>query len=406
MSNSKILPSGFTEISVEHILRKYNKTPKVIYLGVLILLVVGFASLFFIHVDISVKAHGILRTPGERIFPRATGTGYVQYINPILRENAKISAGDTLIIIGRDTWNEQLQTAEQRLEELSALLADLTILVNIPYRGASGSYARISELQTAVLRQNYELFRRRHLNHLQAVATAKTIYDRERTLLLERVVTQESYERTKDELDRAMSALSTLYNEQKNQWHTEKQRYLNEQLELQSRSNQLSIQKQELTVIASVSGSVQQLRGLKIGNFVTEGEIFMEISPEGNLYAECYVSPRDIGLIRVGQQAILQIDAFNYNQWGMLQAIVTDIAHDVNLQEGVQMPFFKVFCTPERDYMMLKNGYQAQLKRGMTFSVRFVVARRTVFQLLYDKVDDWLNPNIVRIENQELGIRN
>jgi HlyD family secretion protein len=134
---------------------------------------------------------------------------------------------------------------------------------------------------------------------------------------------------------------------------------------------------------------------LKVGNFLTEGEILMEISPEGDIYAECYVSPRDIGLIQIGQQAVLQIDAFNYNEWGMLQAQVTDIAHDVILQENMQQPFFKVFCMPEKDYMTLKNGYNGQLKKGMTFSVRFIVTQRSLFQLLYDKVDNWLNPNIV-----------
>jgi len=351
--------------------------------------------MFFIHVDVSVRAQGILKTPGERVFPRATGTGHIQYINPILRENAKITAGDTLIIIGRDTWGEQLQTAEQRLSELTDLLADLEILVNIPYRGASGNYARISNFQTAVYRQSFELFRRRHQNNLQIVFSARTIYNRDRNLFAQRVVAQEELERSRAEHDRAMATLSTLYNEQMNQWHTEQQRYLNEQLELQSRINQIEIQKQELIVIASVSGIVQQLQGLRIGSFISEGEILMEISPEGNLYAESFVSPRDIGLIRIGQRAMLQIDAFNHNQWGMLPAEVIDIAHDINMQDGMQMPFFRVLALPERDYMMLRNGYKAELKRGMTFSIRFVVTRRTLFQLLFDRIDDWLNPNIV-----------
>ncbi|MDR0437029.1 MAG: HlyD family secretion protein, partial [Bacteroidales bacterium] len=135
--------------------------------------------------------------------------------------------------------------------------------------------------------------------------------------------------------------------------------------------------------------------GLKVGNYITEGETLMEISPKGDIFAECYISPRDIGLIKIGQQAVLQIDAFNYNQWGMLNAQVSDISHDVILQDGAQMPFFKVFCTLEKDYLTLRNGYEGQLKRGMTFSVRFIVTRRTLFQLLYDKVDNWLNPNIV-----------
>ena len=160
--SQKILPSSFTEISVEHILRKYNRTPKIIYWCVLIVFVVGFVSMFFIQVDVSVRAQGILRTPGERVFPRATGTGYVEFINPNLRENATITAGDTLIIIGRDVWGEQLQTAQQRLQELEGFLADLAILTNIPYKGARGNYARISNFQTAVYEQSFELFRRRH----------------------------------------------------------------------------------------------------------------------------------------------------------------------------------------------------------------------------------------------------
>ena len=173
--NQKILPSSFTEISVEHILRKYSRTPKIIYWCVLIVFVVGFVSMFFIQVDVSVRAQGILRTPGERVFPRATGTGHIQYINPILRENAIITAGDTLIIIGRDTWGEQRQASKQRLQELEDLLADLTILTNIPYRGTRGNYARISDFQTTVYEQSFELFRRRHQNNLQIVSSARTI---------------------------------------------------------------------------------------------------------------------------------------------------------------------------------------------------------------------------------------
>ena len=395
MTVHKILPHNFTEISVEHILHRYSRTPKIIYLSVLILIVIGFVSLFFIHVDVSVKAQGILKTPGERIYPKSSGSGYVQYVNPALRENVQVKTGDTLIIIGRNTWNEQLQADLQRAEELKNLLADLSALTNIPYKATNGSYSDNIVFQTFVYKQNYQLFCRRYQNSLQLFATAQKTYERDKLLYNKGVVALADFEKVQDEYDKTIAGLSTLYNEQMNQWRTEQQRYHNEQLDLQSRINQLTIQKQELTVIAPVTGSVQQLHGLKIGNYVTEGEILMEISPEGDIYAECYVSPRDIGLIKIGQQAILQIDAFNYNEWGMMQAKVTDVAHDIMLQEVMQQPFFKVFCTLERDYMTLKSGYSGQLKKGMTFSVRFTVARRSLFQLLYDKMDNWLNPNII-----------
>ena len=33
-------------------------------------------------------------------------------------------------------------------------------------------------------------------------------------------------------------------------------------------------------------------------------------------------------------------------------------------------------------------------KKGMTVQARFIVARRSFWQLLFDKVDNWLNPNL------------
>ena len=393
MTEHKILPSSFTEISVEHILNKYSRTPQIIYLSVLILIVIGFISLFFIYVDVSVKAQGMLKTSGERIYPKASGSGYVQYVNPALKENVQMTAGDTLIIIGREVWNEQLQTALHRTEELDNLLADLEKLTSVPNKGISGNYSKNIHFQTAVYKQSYLLFCRRYENSLQLFTAVKKMYERDKQLFNIQAISFADLERRNDEYDNTISALATLYNEQMNQWHLERQKYQEEQTDVESRINQLTIQKQELTVIAPVTGSVQQLNGLKIGNYVTEGEVLMEISPEGSLYAECFVSPKDIGLIQVGQQAILQIDAFNYNEWGMLQAKVSDVAHDVILQETMQQPFFKVFCSPQKDYLQLKNGYMGQLKKGMTFSVRFTVSRRTLFQLLYDKMDNWLNPN-------------
>jgi len=34
----------------------------------------------------------------------------------------------------------------------------------------------------------------------------------------------------------------------------------------------------------------------------------------------------------------------------------------------------------------------------MTLQARFLVTERTLFQLLYDKADDWLNPNLIATE--------
>jgi hypothetical protein len=125
---------------------------------------------------------------------------------------------------------------------------------------------------------------------------------------------------------------------------------------------------------------------------VAVNDVIAEISPDGGLIAETYVLPKDVGLLRPGTTANFQVDAFNYNQWGMISGKVVSISNDIFAKEGEQ-PYFKVRCKLDDNKLELKNGYVGYLKKGMGLQANFYVTRRTLFQLLYDKADDWLNPN-------------
>lgn len=47
----------------------------------------------------------------------------------------------------------------------------------------------------------------------------------------------------------------------------------------------------------------------------------------------------------------------------------------------------------ERDYLTLrKSGKKGVLKKGMTVSAHFMITERSLFDLLYQKIDDWANP--------------
>jgi HlyD family secretion protein len=84
------------------------------------------------------------------------------------------------------------------------------------------------------------------------------------------------------------------------------------------------------------------------------------------------------------------VEAFDYNQWGKLNGLVSDISSDFVLLN--ETPFFKVKCCIDRPFLTLKNGKKGFLKKGMTVQTRFLVNRRSLFQLIYEKMDDWANP--------------
>jgi HlyD family secretion protein len=117
------------------------------------------------------------------------------------------------------------------------------------------------------------------------------------------------------------------------------------------------------------------------------------VSPSDALLIETFVSPKDVGLLRLGQPARLQIDAYPYTQWGLLDATVMTLAADSSGTNGANSTSgFKVTLQPTATTLYLPNGTAGPLRKGLTLSARFVVARRSLLQTLYEDVSAWLNP--------------
>jgi HlyD family secretion protein len=76
---------------------------------------------------------------------------------------------------------------------------------------------------------------------------------------------------------------------------------------------------------------------------------------------------------------------------GFATGKIPTIVNDVQMINNT--PMFKVFCTLNQDFLQLKSGFKGQLKKGMLVNARFEITERTLFDLLYDKMDDWVNPS-------------
>lgn len=126
------------------------------------------------------------------------------------------------------------------------------------------------------------------------------------------------------------------------------------------------------------------------GGVIQSGETFCIISPEAQLIAECYISTQDVGLLRLNQLAKFQIDAFDQYIFGIMTGKIASIDNDFTSIKD--QPVFKIKCVLDSAHLYMKNGFKGKLKKGLTLKARFIVARRTAWQLLFDKLDNWINP--------------
>jgi HlyD family secretion protein len=85
------------------------------------------------------------------------------------------------------------------------------------------------------------------------------------------------------------------------------------------------------------------------------------------------------------------VDAFQYTEWGVVTGSVRAVSSDVVQMDG--RPMFKVTCSLAQRRLSLRTGVEGELKKGMTLQAHFVVATRSLAQLLSDNVSDWLDPS-------------
>lgn len=89
-----------------------------------------------------------------------------------------------------------------------------------------------------------------------------------------------------------------------------------------------------LRLTAPINGTVQQLAVTTVGQVVTTGQQLMTIVPDGApLQVDVFISNKDIGFIRTGQDVAVKVDAFNFTRYGTLHGKVVRIAGEA-IEEG------------------------------------------------------------------------
>jgi hemolysin D len=80
---------------------------------------------------------------------------------------------------------------------------------------------------------------------------------------------------------------------------------------------------------APVEGVVQQLAVHTVGGVVTPAQQLAVVVPsDTTLEVEAMIPNRDIGFVRVGEEAQIKIDTFNFARYGLLRGKVSTISQD------------------------------------------------------------------------------
>jgi len=378
---SALFPFPLVEGNIEGLQARHRRSSRWIYMTVVIALLLAAASLPLINVEVSSRGRGILR-PALKHAPVTTAVSG-RVIDARLEENAPVCEGDTLLVISTSELNPESTALGVQLKDRRLLLNDLKVLTQ-------AERPEYPVLTSAVYQRDYRDYHQRLEEARLVRAHATRHLERQRSLYATETIAKMDFEQAEFDHQMAEQKLVLIEEQQAHLWSQERQRVDREIDDLRLRLSRLRKKAANYVVTAPVEGHLTEASGLQPGAYAVAGQTIGIVSPDGDLHVEAYVSPSDIGLLRQGMEVKLQMDAFNHNQWGLAHALVDDIGRDVTEQDGAAV--FRVKCTLLDQELSLKNGYVGRLRKGMTLTTHFTLARRSLFELLHDNLDDWFNP--------------
>ena len=358
-----------------------NKTKSIsIYLVIVVALVVFISSLPLIKIDISSQSRGIIRSTTDNVPLTSLVNGKVVYVH--LKNNRLVQKGDTLVQLTQESLNTEITTNESLISDLQNRISDLSRIV-------TNSKAVLS---TPEFQQEWNSYNSKKSELESKIAQAKIVYDRNKQLFDKGIIARAEFEKYSFDYNYSQQSLSSLIKSQKSMWQNQKKDLENQLKNLKGTLNKINVESKNYVITAPISGTIENFSGIQAGSFLNASQPIATISATDRLIVESSVSPSDIGLIHKNQKVKFQIDAFNYNQWGLLEGKVIDIDHNITIQG--EQAFFKVRSVLNTTQLQLKSGYKTKVSKGMTLTTRYILTRRSLFDLLFDKMDDWLNPKI------------
>ena len=381
IGNSNILPEDWIDDSLENYLYHHTTKSHIIYVVVVLAVSAALISLPFIYVDITVNGSGIIRPTAERSTITAPVSEIVDSV--FVHEGDKLVKGQPVLRFRTSSEDTKIVYQKDLRSDLNEQYHDLCFL-------AKG--IRPKTFQSSVRQQEYLSFLSQREQAETDLNQYRVEWQRNKKLFDKMVISEEEYNKYLYQYQDKINELKTLVQNKLSTWQTDRNNLLIQRNEATSNIIGNEVDKDLYTVRSPIAGTIEQFNGIYRGLSLQTGTQIAVISPNSSPYLEVYVEPKNIAFIHVGMPVKVQVESFNYNEWGTIDGKVSKISSDYIVDNNNNY-LFKIKVKLLKDYLEMKStkrrGY---IKKGMTAIAHFVVTRQSLFELLYKNIDNWMNP--------------
>lgn len=319
------------------------------------------------ELELSARAARLRAEANEEAFikPQDFSAEYINLIEQELRlfESRQRELNSNLQVLAkqREQREQELVEAQSRIEQIrrsySLLLRELRISEPLVKEGV------ISEVEYLRLR--------RQVNDLQGEIS--------------------SIELSMPRIEAAISEIDQRQHEMELQFRNQARAELNEvvaeQVRLQQALSGMQDRISRTEVRAPIRGTVKQLMINTIDGVIKPGDPLLSLVPfEDKLLVEARIKPSDIANIRLGQDAVVKVSAYDFAIYGGLDAKVVFISPGTIMDPDAKLPYYLVRLETETPYLGTESS-PLPLMAGMTVGVDILTGKKTVMHYLLKPIN-------------------
>lgn len=146
-----------------------------------------------------------------------------------------------------------------------------------------------------------------------------------------------------------------------------------------------------LAVRSPVTGIVKDLTIAGVGEVISPGGKLAEIVPEQDqLVVEAKLQPKDVGNIRIGNDVIVKVSAFDFARFGGIHGKLTHLSASTFEDERTGESYYKATVSLDKNYVG-PNAMVHRLRPGMVVQASVHSGERTVIEYLTKPIRNTLS---------------
>ncbi|OQX73339.1 MAG: hypothetical protein B6D59_06040 [Campylobacteraceae bacterium 4484_4] len=260
---------------------------------------------------------------------------------------------------------EQLARIDQQIgqirERINATRVDMESAYRM-YNMTRAQERRLKEVLDIIARRDYDRVRKERLNYQSRASQQRHIIA--------------GYEEQLNELERQKQAMVESFRSSLYENLSQKEKQI---AGLSAEIETYEYRKQKQVLASPVDGVVGKLAVNTIGAVVTPAQALVTIVPKDvPIQLKAKVMNKDIGFVKVGMEAKIKIDAYNFQRYGLIDGNVTKIGATAIEDKNLGM-IYEVFVEPKQTWLEVE-GEKRYLIPGMMATTELKVGERRIIE--------------------------